>query len=324
MQHQHSQYNSRNSLYRLILVILAVTTCAAAYFLFIKPAPQVKAIKPPAHVSLTDNTDRNDPSESYETFIHVLNTGGCENTRPAAIAWLDRFATQNLILPESQATAVIAMIENDSHPNWDQGYRQHIFNSAFNALHLCPTGETLTRQLLRLAEHDSDRTMRLYAMQHLGIQRRIGHLPDGALATATHKMFTKIANQPREETSGYALEVLTNWNGENATQDPNIIRLALATAADTSRPNDVRISALLAAGKASLELARQLAADSTQPIHLRKTAAACLGEYGDESDLVILRKLSGESSRLAQAADPANQNIRQRLTNPKTPKLISY
>jgi hypothetical protein len=166
--------------------------------------------------------------------------------------------------------------------------------------------------------------MRLYAMQHLGIQRSIGHLPNGALATATHKMFTKIANQPKEETSGYALEVLTNWNGETAAQDPDVIRLALATAADTSRPNDVRISALFAAGQASLELARQLAADSTQPIHLRKTAAACLGEFGNESDLAILRGLSNESSRLAQAAEPAHQKIRQRLDNPKNPKLISY
>jgi hypothetical protein len=166
--------------------------------------------------------------------------------------------------------------------------------------------------------------MRLYAMQHLGIQRRIGHLPDGALATVAHKMFTKIANQAKEETSGYALELLTNWNGETVSQDPDVIRLALATAADPSRPNDVRISALFAAGNASLELARQLAADSTQPIHLRKTAAACLGEYGNESDLVILWKLSSESSRLAQAADPAHQNIRQRLANPRTPKLISY
>ncbi|MES2982263.1 MAG: hypothetical protein V4727_08115 [Verrucomicrobiota bacterium] len=324
MQPNHSQQSNTRRLYWLSFVLLAATFSAAAYFFFITLAPQAEVPKPSPRASVVDNTNRNDPSESYETFLHVLNTGGCENTRPAAIAWLDRFAGQNLTLPNNQVMVVLAMIEKDAHPSWEQGYRQHIFNSAFNALHLCPTGETFTRQLLRLAEHDSDRTMRLYAMQHLNMQRRIGHLPDGALATETLKMFTENARQPKEETSGYALQVLTNWNGETATQDPDVIRLALATAADLTRPNDVRVSALFAAGKASLELARQLAADSAQPIHLRKTAVACLGDYGNESDLVILQKLSSESSRLAQAADPAHQNIRHRLTNPQTPKLISY
>jgi hypothetical protein len=41
-------------------------------------------------------------------------------------------------------------------------------------------------------------------------------------------------------------------------------------------------------------------------------------------DFANLKKLSGESSRLAQAADPAQATIRQRLSHSHAPEPIRF
>jgi hypothetical protein len=268
--------------------------------------------------------DLDHPAESYETYLYVLQSGGCDITRPVAITWLDRLASQQLVMPAEQCASVLAMLQSGGHVSWHLTYRQHIFNSAMNALHLCSTGETLTRQLFRLACNDADRTMRLYAMQHLGTQRRIGHLPDSPLATEIYTALNELAGQPNEESSGTALDLLTTWHGENSTITPTLVSLALSTAADAKRPTDVRVSALFAAGAASLDLARQLAADPTQPVLLRKSSLACIGEYGNEADIVMMRTFRDQSSRLAQAAEPAIAQLRKRQQPMSKPKRTPY
>jgi hypothetical protein len=70
-------------------------------------------------------------------------------------------------------------------------------------------------------------------------------------------------------------------------------------AEDLSLPMDVRITALHAAGPESLSAARRLAPAADQLVLLRKAAIACIGRHGSESDFADLKKLSGESSRLA-------------------------
>lgn len=279
-------------------------------------ATQTSAPTPPA-VDLTD------PAVDFRTFQHVVATGGCEITRPIAIEWLDHFSSTLVAPGAAETSAILAMIAQRGHPAWTAGYRQHHFNSAFNALHLTGSAETLTRALQRLVLHDTDRVLRLYALQHLNAQRHLGHLPDGPLANEIHAMLEDIARSSDEECTGYAIQALVTWHGGTAL-DPSLQQLALATAADVSRPVDVRVTAIHAAGPASLALARALATQATEHVLLRKAAIALIGAHGSDEDFPSLETLRQENSRLAQAAAPALHAIRSRLAQPDSPAPIPF
>jgi hypothetical protein len=282
-----------------------------------------RAVVPPRPTAVRI-PDLQEPAEDFSTFRHVLQTGGCDLTRPVAIAWLDRHARQHTRLPGNQITQVMTMIKDGGHPSWDPGYRQHLFNSAFNALHPCQIGEAFTRALHHLALHDGDRIMRLYAIQHLSIQRRIGHLT-GILADEVRATLETLAREPGEEVSGGAILLLASWDGaDDEGNDASVQQLALATAADRDRPVDIRVTAIHAAGPASLPLSRTLASDSASPVLLRKAAIAGIGRYGSAEDLDMLAELKAESSRIAQAAGPARETIQARLSNPTAAIPIPY
>lgn len=305
-------------------VCLAVLACA----LWLRnkqtsqaPSTQSTVSSLPVHVVTTP--DLTEPAEDFSTFLYVLQTGGCVITRPVAIAWLDAFSRENSAMPEAHATRVMRMIAEGGHPSWEPGYRQHLYNSAFNALHHCPTGEEFTRQLLRLSLHDAERTLRLYAMQHLKAQRRIGHLPNGPLASEVHAALQNLAQSAEEDVSGYAIDVLALWNGGEES-DPALQQLALATAADTSRSVDIRVTAIHAAGPASLPLARALSTRPDEHVMLRKAAIARIGEHGTVEDFPSLEILRQENSRLAQAAEPALLAIRDRLAHPHKSQPVPY
>jgi hypothetical protein len=307
---------------------LAMAACAACIFFWPdkpQPAPTA-ATETETPTSLSAAVpDLREPAEDFDTYLHVLLTGGCEITRPVAIAWLDRISRENSALPEDQASLVMGMIADGGHSSWSSGYRQHLFNSAFNALHRSRIGEPYTLRLLHLSLHDSDRTMRLYALQHLGAQRRAGQLADGPLSEKVRTSLLELAKSREEEVSGYAIDLLTSWDGGgDGEPEPSIRDLALATAADTSRPVDIRVTALHAAGSASLPLARALAARSDEHVMLRKAAIARIGEHGTAGDLASLETLRAESSRLAQAATPALAKLQKRQHSTAEPDLAPY
>lgn len=269
--------------------------------------------------------DLREPAENFATFQHVLLTGGCEITRPVAIAWLDRQARENTVLPKTESARVMAMMVEGGHASWKAAYRQHLFNSALNVLHRCHLGEALTVQLLHLSQHDPDRTIRLYALQHLGVQRRAGHLADGPLADRVLASLREMAAASREEVSGYAIDLLASWDGTaDGEPGPAVRDLALATAADASRPVDIRVTALHAAGSGSLALARTLAGQTKEHIMLRKAAIACIGKHGTDADFPALEGLRDESARLAQAAAPALAKLHQRQAASPTTSLVPY
>jgi hypothetical protein len=293
---------------------LVLAVGASVYLLWpaASPAPSAGILTAPPKQSPAPAPDLREPAEDFDTYLHVLQTGGCEITRPAAIAWLDRYARENAALPEAHSARVMKMIADGGHPSWEAAYRQHLFNSAFNALHRCHIGESLTLRLLQLSLHDPDRTIRLYALQHIGAQRRAGHLPDGDLAEKVSASLRGLAVAREDEVSGYAIDLLVSWDGgEGGEPDPSLRDLALATAADTSRAVDIRVTALHASGSASLPLARDLAARTEEHVMLRKAAIACIGKHGTDADFASLESLRAESARLAQAAEPALARLRK-------------
>ena len=269
--------------------------------------------------------DMREPAEDFATFQYVLETGGCDITRSAALAYLDRHVRDQQPLPQEECARVMAMIEQGGNPSWTEGYRQHLFNSAFNAMHYGNSGVPYIRQLERLALNDPDLTMRLYALQHLGMMRRIGQL-NGDLAAQIRATVETMARQQDSQVSGTAIQLLADWDGSQSDKplSTDVAQLALATAADEKRSVDIRVTAIHAAGPAALTLARSVAKNAREPVMLRKAAIARIGEDGGPEDLDQLASLSREGSRIAQATQPAIDAIRGRMTDTRPVKLVPY
>jgi len=307
------------------LLLAACLILIAASLLFIRPWKQDRpsSSASPTAAHSYPGIDLEDPAASFETTRYVADTGGDELTRAQAIAWLDEHTRTVRALTPRQEAWLIDTLTAGGHPAWPKGYKFLFFNSAYNILHHGPRQEDLTRLLAHLAVHDPEKTMRLYALQHLEVQRTSGHLT-GPLAEEVRAIFLHIAAMPDGQESGLAVRFLAEWDGNHSPADPDVIAQALALAASDSRAVDVRVTALHAAGPAALPLARTLATDVKQPMLVRKAAIACIGHHGGQSDAADLQKLSAESSRLAQAADPALQTIQHRAANPDTPAPIPF
>jgi hypothetical protein len=308
----------------LALVGLASAAACVAWILWQPPAPQsdTRPAAPRKNAPTSVIIDPADPSVDFTTFQHVLQTGGCETTRPVAIEWLDRHAAQLTAPDAAEASAIFAMLAQNGHPKWDHGYRQHIFNSAFNALHLTSSAENLTRILHHLALEDRDLTLRLYALQHLGIQREHGRLT-GSLAEKVHATLLALAHEKNGPCAGKAISLLAIWDG-TATDPADTRATAARIASDSKRPVDVRVDAIHAAEAQGLEAARLIAADTTAPVILRKAAIARIGDHGDSSDLDSLDQLTRENHRIAQAAAPALAHLRHRLATPAVPAPLPF
>jgi len=281
------------------------------------------ADKPVPEVPSAPTMDLENPPESYETFRNTVALGGDDRTREAAITWLDRVARESRVAPGEQESFLLTMLENGGNSSWSPGYRQHLFNSTFNALRRGGPNESLQRLLQKMAVGDSDRTLRLYALQHIGLERG-SHRIKGELAEEIHHTLSNLAAEPDGEVAGLAVALLTAWNGNDASipVDEKDLQVALDIAADPKRSPDNRVTAIHAAGPASLPLARRIAGDSSEPIFVRKAAVARIGFHGDATDFGLLEKLRGENSRLAQAAEPALRSVRDRLAHPSAPQLI--
>ena len=267
--------------------------------------------------------DLQDPAADFETLRYTADTGGNENTRAQAIVWLDQQTRTLQPLSPRQEEWMFGMLRTGGHPQWDKDYKFWLLNSAFNPLHHGPRQQDLTKLLAHLTIHDPEKTIRLYALQHLEAQRTGGRLT-GPLADEVRVILMDVANAPDSQEAGLAIRFLAEWDGTDRAATPDITDKAIQLAADATRAVDLRVSALHAAGPAALPLARDLSLDSTQPTLLRKASIALIGTHGGESDISPLQKLSAENSRLAQAADPATRTIRHRLSAPNAPAPIPF
>lgn len=274
------------------------------------------------HADAYPALDLKDPQPSFDCLRYVVATGGDEITRQVAIVWIDEEARRNIPLTTTYEKFIHNLLETNGHNAWGNEYRQWIFNSAFNLLQQGKDQERLTRLLLKLAVYDRDPTMRLYALQHIGSQKNADRL-SGSLADQAYTTLQELIAEPDGQVAGTAIALLAQWKSENINHD--IKQQAVEIAADASRPIDVRVTALHAAEAKAIDLARTLATDLEVHIMLRKAAIASIGRHGNESDYPYLEKLIAENFRIAQAAEPALQVLRHRITNPtKAPELIPY
>jgi len=309
---------------RVLLATVVVAVLALVALVWKSGTPRQSAPSPAA--DLSPGVPR-EPDLSLATLRQVVATGGCPLTREAAIAWLDRHARQRSPLSADAETFLLELLRDGrGHSDWTSGYRQHLFNSACNALRAHPSGEsaeTLADILHAHATGHPDRVLRLYALQHIDSLRKSGRL-EGPLAEEIHATLQHSAASPESDIAGTAIHLLADWDGPAAAVPPAILELAAHTAADRSRPVDIRVSAIHTAGPAALHAARVIAADTTEPVNLRKAAMARIGHDGTATDIDTLKSLGTESARLAQAADPAIHHLQLRLRNPNAPAPIPY
>lgn len=242
---------------------------------------------------------------------YAMETGGNERTRDLAIKWLDDQTRYQRPLSDLQEVKLLKDLNANLHPDWDIQYRFLFFNSAFELLHLGQHQEEYTRLLRKLSMDDPEKVMRLYALQHIGFQRSLGHLT-GPLADEIRTNLHTLASVPASPVAGSALQNLIEWDGPEIAPDSKLIELALKFAADSTYSVDVRVTALHATREQSLSLARTLASDTTQPTPLRKASISLMGQHGGVTDRPALETLRAENYRMAQAAEPALRAIAKR------------
>lgn len=277
---------------------------------------------PLEHAS-TDGTPRN-PEESINTLRGLVERDGDDRTREAAIAWLDTSARGSGITDEVDKSFLLSMLETRGNAAWPAGYRRHLFNSTFNALRQGGNEPRLHRILVDMAVGEPDKTLRLYSIQHIGMERAVGRF-DEAMAAEVHKLLVKFAAELDGEVAGLSVALLANWDDRSGMppslpDQEDILQTALTIAADRGNTLDNRVTAIHAAGPAVLPLARKIAVDDSEPLFVRKAAIALIGMHGEASDFAILEQTRGENFRLAQAAEPALKAIRHRIEHP-APRL---
>lgn len=309
-----------------LLLAGGLALALAAVLVFLERPVKALTTGEPAPSALSETNpgfDLSDPAPSCEVLRYVARTSGDARTRELAIVWLDNLVHLGERPGPEVETWLMSMIAADGHPDWDTEYRLWLFNSAFNVLHLGRDQAAFTRILHKLALHDEVRTMRLYAVQHLGMQRDGGRLT-GGLADEIRASLHDMSFGTEGELAGMAIARLAEWDGGEKPSDPEVLDQAARIAADAALPTDVRVSALHAAAARGLPVARKLAVDAAQPVILRKAAIAVIGIHGGETDFADLERLSGESSRLAQAASPALGSLRARLAGQNAQTLIPF
>jgi hypothetical protein len=294
------------------------------------PVQEPFPVAPKSFVRNYSDLDVEDPAASFTTLRYVAETGGDPATRQQALIWLDERARTLMPLSPEQESWLLSLIENGGHQAWDIEYQLGFYNSAFNALHLSDNPAPLTRILLDLASKHPHRTMRLYALQHIGSQWATRRIPE-AYAPEIRDFLHQQILLPDSEIAGSCLVILAAWDDSlfsSAVADHaplgDIPKRACEIAADATRPVDVRVTALHAAAAQALELSRKLAGDTEQPMLLRKAAIACMGRYGDQNDITSLQSLSGQNPRLAQAADPALALISHRIAHKNSPTPVPF
>ena len=265
--------------------------------------------------------DFEDPKASFALLQFVANEGGDEILQDLAIDWLSEQYRGRTQLQPRQEEWLFSMLEDGGHSDWEIGYKLWLFNDAFNVLHNARDQERLTALLKGLALTHEAKDMRLYALQHIELQRSVGHLT-GPLAEEIRGTLKTLAYDPQSEVAGTALVNLTLWEGKETPPSQDLINLALELAADTQRTDDIRVTALHSVHEHSLELSRKLATDLKQSVHVRKAAIAWMGKYGSEADADTLRELAQENFRIAQAAKPALEAINSRKNGKPARTLI--
>lgn len=314
-----------NKIQRFVLCFAATACVAISVFYFHqkKSHPEQTSTPIVSHAPSHYGIDLSDPQPSFGILRYVDENPADDITRSQAIVWLDEQARAGKPLPSNQESYLLAMLEQGGNADWHIEYKLWLFNSAFNVLHHSLDPKPLSKILLQPAATHPHRTMRLYALQHIGMQRGADRLT-GTLADQARDLLMRQSGEADPEVCGSAIHLLLTWNQDQTEAEPDLIAHALEIVTSPTRPIDARITALHAAERHALATARTIAADSSHPILFSKAAIALMGKHGSENDLAALQAFAEENFRLAQAADPARTAIEHRSKNTDRPQPLPF
>lgn len=156
--------------------------------------------------------------------------------------------------------------------------------------------------------------IRSYALQHM----RPWYLDERMQDPAIRQAFYDGLEETENEIAGVALLALKDMAERDTDFDKNLIsQKAAEMAADENTYILTRISAVSISGRMknpeALETIRNLTS-TTQPMALKLSAIASLGELGDHKDIYTLQKISSSGKRpFSTAAKAALKKIKKKL-----------
>jgi len=185
--------------------------------------------------------------------------------------------------------------------------------------------EGMGRFLIALWRNEkADPVLRDYALQFIGnwhtaVSRSAGGERDPAVRAEMITALGEALRQPGQDWSAVALLSLQRIRdagarvGRNEIAPDRFVDEIRVLLSDRAKPA-VRLTALQVAARmrlpGTLELARQLASDPTQPATLRMSAISAIGQLGGDSDAAALREIAaGQDPRLRFAGNEAIQRL---------------
>jgi hypothetical protein len=225
---------------------------------------------------------------------------------------------QEVLASEDQAI-LLSYLEQEQPTSITSGEWEERVNEILNFLRSQPNGVPgLADLMLHMAEHDPNTVLRMYAMQHIFLW--IPDEPDEGKRGEMMSYLKRVADTPSDIHSGAAVMFLSDLELRNdqkqKTSDEETINLAALRLVENQEVNPAAlISALHTCTERgvtdALPVARQLAADETKMIPLRKAAIHAIGRLGEPEDVVFLDKLARAESNLKAAIDPAKKNLQE-------------
>ena len=253
--------------------------------------------------------------------IDLATSGNTGDVHSMAVSALVDMAKKHQPLAATDMQTLLAFIDGPKPEGLTDGDWETRVNVILNALRVQETYVPgLTDYLLTTAARHPSRILRLFAMQHLTLwyHRETSEQKRREIVA----LLEALAEKPGEETAGSAVLFLNDLQRGTAATGGAVVkadvidRAALKLAADTSAKHDVRISALHTCCARNireiLPAARQIAADTSAVIPLRKAAVYSIGQLGAAEDRELLKSLGKEVPDLRPATGPALKSLQAR------------
>lgn len=305
---------------RILISMLVLVIGGLSFIVFqLRPYSQQSSGLPESHhlnaTPLDANVELPQPIKGREQTL-ALGTG--EEHSQAFAQLIDWIKQQQVLTPEDRE-ALLAYLTQPQPPALTAGEWEERVNEILNLLRAQPGGATgLSDLMLHMAERDPNPVLRMYALQHIALW-----IPDETVAEKRDAMVAylhTLLKRPNDPLAGSAILFLTDLEHSghiprSAETDAQFQAAAQRLVSDSSTRPDVRISVLHACvdRKQSdiLPTAREIAADSTQMIPLRKAAIHSVGRMGSKEDIALLESLATENKDLSAAITPALKLLKE-------------
>ncbi len=244
------------------------------------------------------------------------------DTHDLAVSSLVELAKRRRTINPEDAQILLAFISAPKPGDLADDEWEERVNVILNLLRQQSEVPGLADYLLTTADKNPSRVLRLYALQHISLW--YAKATEEAEKQRMISLLETLATREEEETAGCAVPMLSDLQREGMKQGAPVIddeRIAKAShhlVANTTAPQDVRISAIHACvdrmDAAPLPELRKIAADDSLVSTLRKAAICAIGQLGDEEDLKLLESLPQADGNLSMAVNPARKALAARTS----------